>query len=140
MPGMSSLTGWYGREGLLYLSDLHGVFGTYINWWLLCRDGKAWTIAIHKLKMAEIDILKCGNVAAIAISSSTVIPQDVNCQHHYVLQVLTVRYTASRATKQYQQYYDWLVEGCLSMASSCKAFLLKQKINEKKLRMPADVP
>ncbi len=32
------------------LSELHGVFGTYINWWVQCKD---WTIYIHKLKQTN---------------------------------------------------------------------------------------
>jgi hypothetical protein len=41
------------REDLLHLSELHGVFGTYINWWVRCKDRKAWTIDIHKLKQTN---------------------------------------------------------------------------------------
>ncbi len=40
----------YAHEDLRYLSELHGVFGTYINWWLSC---KVWTIGIHKLRVVE---------------------------------------------------------------------------------------
>jgi hypothetical protein len=40
----------YVREDLVHLSELHGVFGTYMNWWLQCKDRKSWTVAIHKLK------------------------------------------------------------------------------------------
>ncbi len=40
----------YVREDLVQLSELHGVFGTYMDWWLQCKDRKSWTIAIHKLK------------------------------------------------------------------------------------------
>jgi hypothetical protein len=40
----------YGREDLVHLSEVHGVFRTYMNWWLQCKDRKSWTIAIHKLK------------------------------------------------------------------------------------------
>jgi hypothetical protein len=40
----------YVREDLVHLSELHGVFGTYMNWWLQCKDRKSCTIAIHKLK------------------------------------------------------------------------------------------
>jgi hypothetical protein len=39
----------YVREDLVHLSELHGVFGTYMNWWLQCKDRKSWTTAIHKL-------------------------------------------------------------------------------------------
>jgi hypothetical protein len=30
----------YVREGLLHLSELHGVFGAYSNWWVGCKIGK----------------------------------------------------------------------------------------------------
>ncbi len=40
----------YVREDLVHLSELHGVFGTYMNWWSQCKDRKSWTKAIHKLK------------------------------------------------------------------------------------------
>jgi hypothetical protein len=29
-------------EDILHLSELHGVFGTHVNWWLRCKDSKAW--------------------------------------------------------------------------------------------------
>ncbi len=41
------------REDLVQFSKLHGVFGTYMNWWLECKDSKAWKIAIHKLKQTN---------------------------------------------------------------------------------------
>jgi hypothetical protein len=46
---------WIGsvREDLVHLSELHGVFGTYMNCWLQCKDRKSWTIAIHKLKQTN---------------------------------------------------------------------------------------
>jgi hypothetical protein len=44
----------YAREDLLHLSELHEVFGTYVNWWLWCKDRKAWTIDIHKPKVVEM--------------------------------------------------------------------------------------
>jgi hypothetical protein len=43
----------YVREDLVQLSELHGVFGTYMNWWLECKDTKSWTKAIHKLKQTN---------------------------------------------------------------------------------------
>jgi hypothetical protein len=36
--------------GFSPLVRIAGVFGTYMNWWLQCKDRKSWTIAIHKLK------------------------------------------------------------------------------------------
>jgi hypothetical protein len=41
------------REDLLHLSGLHGVFGTYINWWVRCQDTKAWGVAIHMLEQSN---------------------------------------------------------------------------------------
>jgi hypothetical protein len=43
----------YEREDPLNLSELDGVFGTYINWWVRCKGTKAWTIAIQKLKQTN---------------------------------------------------------------------------------------
>jgi hypothetical protein len=51
------------REDLLHLSELYGVFGTYINWWVRCKGSKAWTIANHKLKQT-IHTCRTGSVQA----------------------------------------------------------------------------
>jgi hypothetical protein len=34
---------------LLHLLELHGVRGTYTNWWSECKDRKTWTKAIHNV-------------------------------------------------------------------------------------------
>ena len=39
----------YTRDDLLHLSELHGVAGTFMNWWLRCKDWKTWTSNIQKL-------------------------------------------------------------------------------------------
>jgi hypothetical protein len=46
-PGGRPHKAWieYTREDLARLSELHGVRGTYINWWVRC---KVWAIDIHK--------------------------------------------------------------------------------------------
>jgi hypothetical protein len=43
----------YVREDLVQLSELHGLFGRYMKWWLECTDTKSWTIPIHKLKQSN---------------------------------------------------------------------------------------
>jgi hypothetical protein len=39
---------------LTRLSELEGVRGTYINWWVRCKDWKVWTMEIHEDKQTDI--------------------------------------------------------------------------------------
>jgi len=41
------------RDDLTRLSELQGVRGTYINWWVRCKDWKVWTMNIHKFKQTD---------------------------------------------------------------------------------------
>jgi hypothetical protein len=41
------------RDDLTRLSELQGVRGTYINWWVRCKDWKVWTMNIHEFKQTD---------------------------------------------------------------------------------------
>jgi hypothetical protein len=41
------------RDDLARLSELKGVRGAYINWWVRCKDWKVWTMNIHEFKQTD---------------------------------------------------------------------------------------
>ncbi len=53
----------YTRDDLIRLSELLGVRGTYINWWVRCKDRKVWTIDIHRFKQTH-NTSRTGSVQA----------------------------------------------------------------------------
>jgi hypothetical protein len=66
----------------VYLSQLHGVFGMCITWWLACKDMKAWAIAIQKLKVAEIHAWSPEWKPVIIIIIISINMCLGNCQQH----------------------------------------------------------
>ncbi len=51
------------RDDLTRLSELQGVRGTYINWWVRCKDWKVWTMNIHEFKQTD-NICRTGSAQA----------------------------------------------------------------------------
>jgi hypothetical protein len=65
----------YTPNNLVRISELHGIFGTYMNWWLVCKDRKAWTNALHKVVEIHTSSLDGKRVTIISI----IIPKALVC-------------------------------------------------------------
>jgi hypothetical protein len=51
------------RDDFTRLTEIHGVPGTYINWWVRCKYRKVWTIDVHESKQTH-NTCRTGSVQA----------------------------------------------------------------------------